>query len=436
MTNPGRNPLLLVLLIGLSSTGTLSLRAAADDSMEWQFSETNDPSNQGRMTARLIYGVPETDNIQVLGVCDASQSTPAASVTFGADIGNLDTGKDTDLRFSGGGFDYALKGQISHPASEEGLTGVHAEIAQDDPLWNAFAEKDSLDYLVPGYKASTIDLTRGKDKIASFLQACKSYAAAATGSQAGSSASASNSDKEDFESAKELGTAEAWQAFLAAHQSGFYSDLARAYLAKLSAGGTPQAAASSSAASSSANILDPSCYDVKNLRTTSSTVPTKLTVVNKSASDSILRWVDERGRIEDYGTIKAGQQTTVDTFLDNPWLITDDTGRICFQVFMPHPGSRVVEFTGGNAVALWEAPAGKPAAKKVTTKKTSGCGTGRIMVDGRCIKKHDAASFCGPGYRLKGNTCVSRYSAPSTSSNHGCKAGLVWSQAEGCHEDD
>jgi hypothetical protein len=267
------------------------------------------------------------------------------------------------------------------------------------------------------------------------LAALLLYAGASSGAQEASSASG-NSDKRDFESAKELGTAEAWQAFLAAHPSGFYSDLARAYLAKLSAGGSPQSAVPSSAASSSANILDPSCYDVKNLRTTSSTVPTKLTVVNKSATDSILRWIDERGRIEDYGTIKAGQQVTVDTFLDNPWLITDDTGRICFQVFMPHPGSRVVEFTGGNAVALWEAPAEKPATKKATTKKTSGCGNGRIMVDGRCIKKQDAASFCGPGYRLKGNTCVSRYSAPSTSSNHGCKPGQVWSPQELCHEDD
>ncbi len=143
MTNLRRHSFLLILLLGFSTECAVALPAAAGDSMEWQFSETNDPSNQGRVTARLIYGVPETDNIQVLGVCDASQSTPAASVTFGADIGNLDTGKDTDLRFSGGGFDYALKGQISHPASEEGLTGVHAEIAQDDPLWNAFAEKDS-----------------------------------------------------------------------------------------------------------------------------------------------------------------------------------------------------------------------------------------------------------------------------------------------------
>jgi hypothetical protein len=59
---------------------------------------------------------------------------------------------------------------------------------------------------------------------------------ASSDAQEASSASG-NSDKRDFESAKELGTAEAWQAFLAAHPSGFYSDLARAYLAKLSAGG-------------------------------------------------------------------------------------------------------------------------------------------------------------------------------------------------------
>ena len=201
MTCPRRHPLLLVLLVSLSGAYAAE-RAAAEDSMEWQFAETSDASNQGRMTARLIYGVPETDNMQVLAVCDAS-STPSASVTFGADIGTLETGKDTDLRFSGGGFDYALKGQSFRPTGEEGLSGVHADIAADDSLWGAFAEKESLDYLVPGYKASTIDLARDKDKIASFLQVCKGYAAAP---QPSSGTSAGNSDKEDFESAKELGT--------------------------------------------------------------------------------------------------------------------------------------------------------------------------------------------------------------------------------------
>ncbi len=429
MTDPRRHPLLLVLLVSLSSA--LALPGAAEDSPEWQFSEYSDPTSQEHVTRQLIYGVPESDDIRVLGVCDASKSPGSASVTFGADIGNMETGKDTDLRFSGGGFDYALKGQIYRPEGEEGMSGVHADIALDDRLWSAFAEKDSLDYLVPGYKASTIDLTRGKDKVASFLQACKSNAAAPA-SQASSGAQTGNRDKEDFESAKELGTAEAWQAFLANHPSGFYADLARAYLAKPATGGTPQAAVSSSA-----DVPDPSCAEVSKLRTTSSDVPTKLTVVNKSGVDRILRWIDERGRIEDYGTIKAGKQATVDTFLDNPWLITDEDGKTCFQVIMPHAGGRVVEFTGGSATNIWASPPEKPAAKKVTTSKSSGCGKGKISIEGRCIRKQDAAGFCGPGYHLQGHKCAQGYVAPKQrKSVHGCPAGQAWSPEEGCHEDD
>src|SRR5215210_1792298 len=43
------------------------------------------------------------------------------------------------------------------------------------------------------------------------------------------------SSKEAFEAAKELGTAEAWNAFLESYPSGFHADLARAYLKKLGA---------------------------------------------------------------------------------------------------------------------------------------------------------------------------------------------------------
>jgi hypothetical protein len=54
--------------------------------------------------------------------------------------------------------------------------------------------------------------------------------------------------KEAFEAAKQLGTVEAWKAFLASYPSGFYADLARAYIKKL--GGSdarPATAAPSSA---------------------------------------------------------------------------------------------------------------------------------------------------------------------------------------------
>ena len=45
------------------------------------------------------------------------------------------------------------------------------------------------------------------------------------------------SAKDAFEAARELGTADAWNAFLANYPTGFYADLARAYIKKLTAGG-------------------------------------------------------------------------------------------------------------------------------------------------------------------------------------------------------
>jgi hypothetical protein len=171
--------LLLVATLCAAASLSIPLRAAsADDRMEWQFSEFNDPDNKGRTTVRLTFGVPETDAIQVSGVCDATSGTNAnfSSVTFGADVGKLENGKQVDMRFSGGGFDHVLQGQVHRAEGEEGLSGVNLAIGAEDPLWRAMADSDSLDYLVPGFKASTLSFERGKDKIQQFLQACRTYA--------------------------------------------------------------------------------------------------------------------------------------------------------------------------------------------------------------------------------------------------------------------
>jgi len=57
--------------------------------------------------------------------------------------------------------------------------------------------------------------------------------------QAGSTAAQQNA----FESAKELGTVEAWDAFLSNYPDGFYADLARAYVKKLSEASTSNSSA-------------------------------------------------------------------------------------------------------------------------------------------------------------------------------------------------
>ena len=42
-----------------------------------------------------------------------------------------------------------------------------------------------------------------------------------------------DAEKEAFDSARELGTVEAWETFIANYPSGFRADLARAYIKKL-----------------------------------------------------------------------------------------------------------------------------------------------------------------------------------------------------------
>jgi hypothetical protein len=74
------------------------------------------------------------------------------------------------------------------------------------------------------------------------------------------------------------------------------------------------------------------------------------------------------------------------------------------------------------------------------------CRRGAIRIEGNCVKKEDAQSYCGPGYRLSGNRCMFGYRAPKPQAKlpswqvegleHGCKKGLAWNKSEGCHEND
>ena len=162
----------LVAILGTQMLPLLSTSAiAADDGMKWQFSEANDPDNKGRMTARLIYGVPETDAIQVSGVCEARSGSglQASSLMLGSDIGALDDGKEVDVHFSGGGFDRTLKGVVRQPTSEEGLSGVVLEVDNDDPLWRALTEGQALDYALPGLQPATLPADGGEDAIEQFI---------------------------------------------------------------------------------------------------------------------------------------------------------------------------------------------------------------------------------------------------------------------------
>lgn len=211
--------------------------ASAEDKLTWQFSEGNDPGNKGRMTARLSYAVPETDNAQVSGVCEARSSTGVnlVSLTLGADIGDLKENADVDVRFSGGGSEHVLEGSVHGRDIEVGITGVHLDVGINDDLWDLLTQKNSLDYLIPGYRAASLDLKDGHGAIKKFIAACRSYAEALSPKKSADASSSDSdmSEKEAFEAAKELNTLEGWEAFLTNYPNGFRADLARAYVKRL-----------------------------------------------------------------------------------------------------------------------------------------------------------------------------------------------------------
>jgi len=222
---------LFLLIVGITAQGGVAI---SQEAFIWQFNEGNDPSNKGRATARLVYGIPETDAAQITAICDGAASTSSqfSSITFGADTGSLKEGTAVSLRFSGGGYSNEIKGQVYGTLAEEGITGVLVDLKHDDALWEALTGKERLSYLIPGYNASSVELGKGRSAIKQFIDTCRAYANSSVAKIVDTPSSIT--EKEAFESAKELNTIEAWEAFLNSYSTGFRADLARAYVKRLS----------------------------------------------------------------------------------------------------------------------------------------------------------------------------------------------------------
>ena len=360
-------------------------------------------------------------------------------------------------------------------------------------------------------------------------------------------------EKSAFEAAKELGTIEAWEAFLKNFPKGFHADLARAYLSRLTGGQSQTPAtgqtttvgaagatnltvtrlqyegctlamtgpgkwraqrqqggdlafdeASRSAqfvelvdatrnvtlivdvtggsiqyndkstalnrtyaiVAASADPIVPAvtampaqpvmqavagehpCAELPSLRSLNSDTRASITFRNQSGMMRGIMWVDFQGQLKPYADLQSGQQVVFDSYLTHPWMVTDGPGN-CLRIVLPEPGGSVVvlepdyQAPSSSGQVEYVPPA---KAKKAVKAKTPSCGKGKMLVDGRCIAKRDKYTFCGPGYRVKGNKCVPGYKAPppdaplsteqSNAVAQGCPTGQVWNEAEGCHEDD
>jgi len=372
--------------------------AAEADKLAWQLSEDSGG-------ARLVLGIPETDAIQVTGVCAASTGPTSSKLTFSADIGSLSNGKETLLRFSGDGIEHNIKGHVQRAEGEAGLTGVAANLEHSDALWTMLEKVKALEYVVPGHKSSDLPLETGRANIQKFVAACRAYAAKAgpqeTGPQEKGAADAS-AEKDAFNSAKELGTADAWNAFLSNYPKGFRADLARAYLKKLEDG--EDTAKAAPAKLETVTATERACRDRSKLRSESSDGPARIKFRNVSGMYRSIMWIDFDGTTKDYGGLNAGEELVVETFVTHPWMVATGPGD-CIQIFMPGAGEADVKLLRAS---VDDGPKKTEPAKSkpVTTKKspldyarenckeTGGYWTGKTCK----ASKNAKVGKCKPGY--------------------------------------
>lgn len=224
-------------------------------------------------------------------------------------------------------------------------------------------------------------------------------------------------EKDAFESAKELGTADAWNAFLGSYPTGFHADLARAYLKKLS--DQPAAASETVLPPSSARAAERQCSERNELRSEKSTEPTKITFVNKSGMYRALLWINFEGQLQDYGGVNSGDEVTVETFRTHPWMIATGPGN-CLQIFVAAAEPATVELV---RLAADDGPQKPPAEvkekqpeKQAPKKKPLECAKNYKLQNGKCVllqncgknayRSAEGDCYCNKGYLMKGGKCT------------------------------
>lgn len=224
----------------------------------------------------LSYGVPQTDDIQVLAHCVFGAQGPFVRMTITADIGQMQQGAAAQLQMSGDGYVQTINASVVR--FEEMLYGVEFPLATDDRLIRALAAQTSLIYAVTGRSSHTLGLRGSAGPVRQFASEC---------------ANIQQISRDARRRANRM-----------------------APLAKQAAG---------------AKSSDFGCNLFPGLRSQNSDTPQTATFVNQSDGFRAVMWLDFEGQPVSYAGLNQGESTTIDSFLTHPWMITDGPGN-CLQI--------------------------------------------------------------------------------------------------------
>lgn len=234
---------------------------------------------------------------------------------------------------------------------------------------------------------------------------------------AGSALAADNSEAEAFESAKALGTVEAWDAFLSHYPTGFRADLARAYVKQLANRPAPAPLAAPPPAAPAVAVPEQAAYEQtcagqQDLRSRESREPAKLRFVNASGATLVLQWIDFNGALKEYATLPPGADLTQDTYLTHPWIVAYQEGS-CRQIFLPAPGTSVAYLRPQMESPRPAAPV--RAASPRYEPEPLRCGKNYKKVGGKCVliqncganayRSPEGDCYCKKNYEMHNGKC-------------------------------
>jgi len=80
------------------------------------------------------------------------------------------------------------------------------------------------------------------------------------------------------------------------------------------------------------------CAAESGLRSSNSKQRAELTFINNTGQKLETYWLNYQGKRVRFADIGPGQSHTLNTFVTNPWVITNASGK-CMAVYLPTPGS-------------------------------------------------------------------------------------------------
>ncbi|MCP5084154.1 MAG: SH3 domain-containing protein [Alphaproteobacteria bacterium] len=454
-------------------------KANDDQGMKWAYAKFKDDNNKGRTASTLTFGVPETDNVLLQGYCAEGFKGNVSVLRLGSETGDLADSTEVKVVFSADNKSHPFDGTVISPSSEESITGARITVKNDDSLWETLQEVSDVDYQVNQFKSVSVSLADANEAVGSFLADCASYAgkfdeepSAATVAEDPPATPKPLNDKEAFDSAKELDTLEAWQAYLRNFPEGFRSDLARAYVKRLKGGDTAEAEpteetvnlgpgraswrpfkykqdegnASSPAAAVEANGLEFLAYCGANKRVStilrekkqgvypdfSGRVERGLKAIEANGSSVPLSF-DTGSNHSVPATVfgLTGEVAIGDTakgFSGKGRFVRDLMSANQFTVSAP-PFAASFQLKGSRRAlcsmlkscdvksadcARYEAPKTvniKPRVREQPPRRErrrSRCPRRYVWLEGECVHRRFVAEYCGPGYHRRGSRCVRR----------------------------